>query len=74
MDEDLQELLVSERELREEWTVGHAQGIHPGPFTEQQARQWIADDRRRDEKRQLASRGRQRLLRRYVTEWEQVAE
>lgn len=57
---------------REEWTVGHSQGIHPGPFDEQSARAWAADSIKRDETRQRAYRGKTRLLRRYVTEWEEV--
>lgn len=58
--------------LRVEWTVQHAQGTHPGPFTEQRAREWIASDIKADERRQHAYRGKQRLLRRYVSEWEEV--
>lgn len=58
--------------MREEWTVGHAQGVHPGPFTKAAARQWIADDLKRDATRQSGAQGRQRLLRRYVTEWEEI--
>jgi hypothetical protein len=57
---------------REEWTVRHSQGIHPGPFTEQQARRWIAEDIKRDARRQPSETGKQRLLRRYVTDWEEV--
>jgi hypothetical protein len=57
---------------REEWTVRHSQGTHPGPFTEQSAREWIEADMQADQRRQLHARGRQRLLRRYVTEWEEV--
>ena len=58
--------------FREEWTVRHSQGTHPGPFTEQQARAWAADNIARDDRRQRAYRGKTRLLRRYVTEWEEV--
>ncbi|MCW2901849.1 MAG: hypothetical protein JWO67_4114 [Streptosporangiaceae bacterium] len=50
----------------------HSQGIHPGPFTEQAARQWIAADIKADGRRQFAARGKQKLLRRQVTEWEEV--
>jgi hypothetical protein len=63
---------VSAPKLREEWTVEHSQGIHPGPFTEQSAREWIARDIEADERRQFTLRGRQRLLRRYVTDWREV--
>lgn len=58
--------------MREEWTVRHAQGTHPGPFTEQAAREWIANDIARDSHRQSRYQGKQRLLRRYVTEWEEM--
>ena len=58
--------------MRVEWTVRHAQGTHPGPFTEARAREWIANDIKSDENRQHAYRGKQRLLRRYVSEWEEV--
>lgn len=58
--------------FREEWTVAHSQGIHPGPFTRKSAEEWIANDKKSDERRQLHARGRQRLLRRIVTEWEEV--
>ena len=61
-----------EENMHEEWTVRHSQGIHPGPFTEQQARDWIAADVKRDERRQHQAQGKQRLLRRYVTDWEEV--
>lgn len=56
----------------EEWAVRHAQGIHPGPFTEQQARDWIAANVAGDERRRVEVRGRQRLLRRLVTDWQEV--
>lgn len=56
----------------EEWGVRHAQGTHPGPFTEEQARRWIAEDIKRDVFRQSQVQGMQRLLRRYVTDWEEV--
>ena len=63
---------MTEKVWREEWTVQHSQGMHPGPFTEEAARQWIAEDIKRDAARQLRAQGKQRLLRRYVTEWEEV--
>lgn len=59
-------------EWREEWAVGHSQGVHPGPFTRESAEAWIADDKFRDERRRLHARGRQRLLRRFVTDWQEV--
>ena len=59
--------------MREEWTVGHSQGIHPGTFTEKQAREWIAQDKATDHRRQLPYQNKQRLLRRYVTEWEEIS-
>jgi hypothetical protein len=58
--------------MREEWTVEHSQGIHPGTFTERQAREWIARNKESDHRRQEPYRNKQRLLRRYVTEWEEV--
>lgn len=58
--------------MREEWTVRHAQGIHPGPFTEQSAREWIAVSKKQDHRRQRPYQNKQRLLRRYVTEWEEI--
>jgi len=58
--------------MREEWAVAHTQGIHPGPFTERSARAWIAQDIENDRRRRLEARGKQRLLRRYVTEWEEI--
>jgi hypothetical protein len=63
---------MSEREWSEEWTVRHAQGIHPGPFTEKRAREWAADSIARDAHRRPEARGKTRLLRRYVTAWEEV--
>ena len=63
---------MSEPKIREEWTVRHSQGTHPGPFTEASAREWIARDIEADRHRQLRARGRQRLLRRLVTDWEEV--
>jgi hypothetical protein len=57
---------------REEWTVAHSQGVHPGPFTEAAARRWIANDIKADGRRQFQARGKQRLLRRYVTDWEEI--
>ena len=60
-------------EWRTEWTVRARAGrVHPGPFTEKQARAWMAHDAQRDERRRPEARGRQRLLRRQVTEWEEV--
>ena len=58
--------------LREEWTVRHSQGVHSGPFTEKAAREWIARDIEQDNRRRFEARGKQRLLRRYVTDWEEI--
>jgi hypothetical protein len=59
--------------LVEEWSVRHAQGIHPGPFTEEGARHWIAQDIKNDERRRWEARGKQRLLRRLVqSRWVEV--
>lgn len=59
--------------LREEWTVRHSQGTHPGPFTEKSARAWISDDIKRDASRQSRAQGRQKLLRRMVSDWEEIS-
>lgn len=62
--------------MREEWAVRHAQGVYAGdygrPLTEQQAREWAKENAARDERRRLDARGKTRLLRRLVTEWEEV--
>jgi NAD(P)-dependent dehydrogenase (short-subunit alcohol dehydrogenase family) len=55
--------MVEHLGLVEEWTVRHAQGIHPGPFTEDSARRWIAQDIKNDQTR---------LLRRLVSRWVEV--
>ena len=62
--------LVRAGVLTEEWTVRHSQGVHPGPFTEKAAREWIASDVKRDAGRQFSAQGKQALLRRAVTRWE----
>ncbi len=71
---EIERLTAQVAGLREEWTVKHSQGIHPGPFTEQGARAWIAESIKHDDRRQRVARGQQRLLRRYVTEWEEVVD
>jgi hypothetical protein len=63
---------MGEPKMREEWTVRHSQGTHPGPFTEASARAWIANDIKSDDRRRSEYRGKQKLLRRYVTDWEEV--
>lgn len=57
---------------REEWAVRHAQGVHPGPFTEAQAREFAANNVKQDERRRPEARDKTKLLRRYVTELEEV--
>ena len=64
--------MSDDKQWREEWSVRHSQGIHPGPFTEQQARDWVARDQETDKRRRPEAQGKQRLLRRYVTDWEEV--
>jgi hypothetical protein len=65
--------MVEHLGLVEEWSVRHAQGIHPGPFTEEGARHWIAQDIKNDERRRWEARGKQRLLRRLVqSRWVEV--
>ena len=68
---------MSEPVFREEWAVRHAQGIYAGShraLTEKQAREWAKENRERDQRRRLEAQGRTRLLRRLVTDWEEVPE
>ena len=70
------EQIAQQIEAEVEWAVAHSQGIFRGHFnramTEKEAREWMADSIARDKNRRREARGKQRLLRRTVTPWEEV--
>lgn len=71
--------MATDPSTRTEYAVEHSQGMYRGDsfrngLTLDAAREWAAENRRRDSTRQLAYRGKTRIVSRQVTGWAPVVE